>query len=495
LARRASLIATLTESPEDVGIDALPAGVEWLELRADLVGDVPAAWLRERFDGGLLYTLRSRAEGGEFAGSNARRRERLTAAAADFDRVDLEVERDLQDALLADVPVAKRVFSWHGAGREIGGLEDLLERMLALPAALYKIVVFPRTCEEEVAPLELLARLRRQDVVAFAAEERGLWTRFLAPYLGAAVMYGAWGRSAGAPGQPSIERICRDFPHPELPEIDRLFGIVGNPVSHSLSPRLHNGAYAALGIPALYLPFGPPAFADFWLEVVEDDLFTAAGFPLQGLSVTAPFKSSAVAVAGAASPLAHAIDSVNTLTLGDGVWEGETTDPNGVVGALDAAGVEVAGSRAAVIGCGGAGRAAAAGLAAKGSRVTLFNRTVETGERVAAALHLDFSPLEDLDPARFDIAVNATSLGHGADDDLAFDPERQESGAAVVDLVYGGEATALLRRAQEHGSVVVDGREVLLFQAVDQFRLMTGREMPIDLGRELLDLPPREAVA
>jgi shikimate dehydrogenase len=119
----------------------------------------------------------------------------------------------------------------------------------------------------------------------------------------------------------------------------------------------------------------------------------------------------------------------------------------------------------------------------------LVNRTEEKGRTVAEALHLPFEPLAEFDPARWDIVVNATSLGHRDSDAMPFDPERLACGAAVVDLVYGEQPTALLERVSELGLSGVDGREVLLHQAVDQFRLMTGREFPIDLGRELLALP------
>jgi 3-dehydroquinate dehydratase/shikimate dehydrogenase len=491
LGERASLIATLAEPPDDRLLAALPPAVDWLELRADLCGEVPAAWLRERFRGRLLYTLRSRAEGGAFEGSLARRRQRLAAAAADFDWIDLEAERDLSDPLLQSVAVEKRVLSWHGPGREASQLERQFVAMSQVPAALYKLVPLARDASEATAALELLVELGRRDVLCFAAGEAGTWTRYLAPYLGAPILLGAAGATPGAPGQPTVATITGDYPFPELPPIDSLYGIVGNPVSHSLSPRLHNGAYRALGLRALFEPFGAASFADFWLEVVEGSVLPALA-PLCGLSITAPWKSAAAAVAGAVSPLARSIDSANTLVLREGVWEGETTDPQGVIGALEAAAVEPRGRRAVVIGCGGAGRAAAVGLKLAGAETVLANRTVETGREVAATLALPFEPLAELDLARFEVVVNATSLGRGADDPLPFDPARLRDGAAVIDLVYGEAPTPLLDAVRGQGRIGIDGREVLLYQGIAQFRLMTGRELPVDLGRELLALPARK---
>ncbi len=169
--------------------------------------------------------------------------------------------------------------------------------------------------------------------------------------------------------------------------------------------------------------------------------------------------------------------------LREGVWEGETTDPQGVIGALEAAGIEPRGRRAAVVGCGGAGRAAAAGLKRAGAETVLVNRTVEKGVAVAGALELPFEPLAEFDPARWDIVVNATSLGHSAGDALPFDPERLAPGAAVVDLVYGERPTAAARsrRASSAWSASTAARYCCT-RRIDQFRLMTGRELPVELG-------------
>ncbi len=489
MADRASLVATLTDAPEVADFDSLPPGVDWVEVRADLVGDVPASWFRDRCGARLLYTLRSRAEGGSFRGSQADRRKRLGVAAQSYDRVDLEADRDLQDALLAEVPPEKRLLSWHGPGREKSELAEIFDRMSQVDAELYKMVPMAGEACEEIAPLQLLAELGRRDVVAFSTGESGAWTRFVAPYLGAPVLFGAWGAEAGAPGQPSVKRIESDYPFPDLPPVECIYGIVGSPVTQSLSPRMHNASYREHGLPALYVPFGAASFADFWLEIVEGGVLPGVGLPIRGLSVTAPYKASAVAVAGALSPLAQRSDSVNTLVLRDGVWEGETTDPEGVRGALEAVGVALAGRRVAVLGCGGAGRSVAVGLANYGAEVTVANRSVEKGEKVAATLQLPFASLGDFDPHGYDVVVNATALGHEENDPLPFDPTGLRSGAAVVDMVYSTEPTPLLRAVRDLGHVGVDGREVLLHQALAQFPLMTGAQMSLETSRRLLGLP------
>jgi 3-dehydroquinate dehydratase/shikimate dehydrogenase len=487
-----TLVATLT-TPPAAGFLAALDGVEgssWLEVRGDLVGDLDPAPLRQEFAGKLLYTLRSRAESGAFEGSAERRKRRLIEAAERYDLVDLEAARDLSDDVLKEIPADKRVLSWHGPATNVDGLKAIFATMAAVDAVLYKLIPTATQAGEEIPPLLLLAALERRDVAAFAAGPVGAWTRLVAPLLGAPVVYGALGAVPGAPGQITIRKLREDFGLPELRPVERLFGIAGDPVDHSLSPRLHNAAYRALGIPALYLPFHAESFGDFWLEVVESEALQQIGFPVRGLSVTTPHKEAALAVAAAVSPRAERIGAANTLVWNGGVWEGESTDPDGVVLPLQERGIDLTSRRAAVVGTGGAGRSAAEGLAGAGARVTLVNRSIERGQRAATLLGLPFVPLDAFDPTQFDLLVNATSLGRKDGQALPFPVDRLGKDAVVIDLVYTEEPTPLLRAAAARGCVTIDGREVLLDQALGQFRMMTGREMPLHLARRILGLEP-----
>jgi len=484
---KATLIATLT-APPSRELDGL-ADADWLEVRADLLGDLDPAPVRRIFAGRLLYTLRSRAEGGAFEGSPERRKRRLLDAARRYDYVDLEMARDLAPEVLRAVPPERRVVSWHGPATPLPGLQAIFRRMAGVDAALYKLVPAATQPGEELPPLLFLKGLERQDVTAFSTGLGGTWTRLVAPRLGAPVVYGAAGDVPGAPGQPTIRQLVRDFGLPALPPVSVLFGIVGNPVSHSLSPRIHNAAYRELGVPALYLPFHTESFGEFWLEVVESGMLEELGLPIRGLSVTAPYKEAALAVAGAESPRAGLIGAANTLVWNQEVWEAEATDPDGIVLPLRERGIPIQGRDAAVIGTGGAGRSAAAGLASAGARVTLVNRGAERGLQAASLLDLPFMPLSELDPSAFDILVNATSVGRGDGEALPFPVDGLRTGAVVIDMVYGDGPTPLLREAEARGAVMVDGREVLLGQAVGQFRMMTGRDLPRELVRRIVGLP------
>lgn len=488
--RRTHLVATLTTPPSADGheLEGLAAYVDFLEIRADLVSGLDPDWLRQHFPGELIYTLRSRAEGGAFEGGKMARRKRLQDAAPRYDLVDLEAERDLAPELLAQVAAEKRLLSWHGTANNLTSLKGRFERLAATPARYYKLIPHAHKEGDALRPLALLHALRRDDVICFSTGDAGTWTRLVAPRLGSPLTYGALGGQAGAPGQLTLERLMGDFGLPDLPDVQALYGIVGQPVMHSLSPRLHNGAYRALGIPALYLPFCAPSFGDFWLDVVEVEDLARYGLALAGLSVTTPHKSAALAVAGATSPRADYIGAANTLVKSDGVWEAESTDPEGVTGALAAHGVVMKSVRAVVVGCGGAGKAAALGLHLAGAEVILVNRGRRRGRQAAQELRLPFCPLDEFDPAYIDIVVHATSLGHHGEDPLPFPTDRLQAHAAVVEMVYGDGPTRLEQAVTAHGATVINGREVLLHQALEQFRLMTGHKLERDLAARLLGL-------
>ena len=485
----AVLVATLTERPSEAELSALSGRVQILEVRADLVGELDPDWLRAHFDGELLYTLRSRAEGGRSDASLERRHQRLIQAAPGYDLVDLEVDRDLDPDVLSSLASSCRVISWHGGPRTLGELQTVFARQREAEARYYKLICGATQPGQEVVPLALLHSLGRDDVIAFATGAIGAWTRLIAPRLGAPVVFGSASERPAAPGQPSILQLIGDYGLPDLPEVGRLYGIIGMDVARSLSPRLHNHAFRRLGIDGLYLPFHVEAFGDFWLEVVESGTFDELGFELEGLSVTSPFKRVAVALAGAVSPLAEWIGSANTLFKREGIWQADSTDGMGVSGPIRARGLELDGRSVAIVGAGGAGRAAAAALSAEGAEVTIVNRGSERGRKAATDLRLPFCTLDQFDPATFDCLVNATPLGRHEDDELPFDIERLGREAIVVDLVYVRSApTRLVRIARESGRIAIDGREILLAQAIPQFKLMTGHDMPEDESRQLLDL-------
>ncbi len=490
LGRRARLVAVAAE-PEDLtprSLRGLAGVADELEVRADLVGDPDPSWLRRNFRGQLTYSLRSARHGGHSAAGPVERRTRLLRAADHYELVDLEAMDDIQPELLAAVPARQRRVSWHTSGhagsaegrcraelREASGrLQERFAAMAAVPAVLYLLVPPAGGQYGSAAPL-LLTGLGRTDVTAFASGPVGMWTRVLAPWLGAPVVFGRVG-APGEDGMPSVGRLLADYGLPALPPLSGLFGIAGRAPGRSLSPRLHNAALRELRLPALYLPFQVDRFSRFWQWGF--DFASLGGMPLRGLTVTAPHKQSALLVADVAAPEALECGAANLLWLDEGRWRAATTDAVGALRALALGGVDPSGRTTAVIGCGGAGRAVAWALREAGAGVTLVNRGIAHGLEASSQLGLPYVPLSRFSPAGYDLLVHATPLVERE----PFPVAAADGDAVVLEMAYRDPPTALTHATRARGLVGIDGWQVLFVEACEQFRLMTGRSMPETLS-------------
>jgi len=468
----ASLVVTVGRRPE--GFAFLTPAPDWIELRADLAGDIDAASLRSLTPATLLYTLRGEA---------GNRRERLLRAASAFDLIDLEC-MDLDDTLLLQrIRPERRVITWRGRARTMNDLEAALRAVQRVPARLYRLEVEAPRCSETLLPMALLKREQRPDLTAYAVGAVGLWTRILAPRLGAPIVFG--GDDDPAEGMLPMEQLIGDYGFPRMEPADEIFGIVGDPILRSLSPRLHNAGFRALGRRALYLPFHAPDFADFWSSLIDDRGLESLGASVGALCVVSPHKEIAVSAAPARTPMVSRTCSTNFFVNEGGVWTADTTDPEGVLLTLRERRVEPRGQRVAVVGCGGSGRAIAAALQQAGADVTLVNRGFDRASLAIRLLQLPFVPLASFSPRGYDIVVNATPVGYRAGE-VPFDPSGLGDGAVVIDLVYGQEPTSLVAATRARGQVTIDGRDVLRTQAMSQFHLMTGERMPAEVPGRIL---------
>ena len=430
--------------PAAEALASLPSAVDYLELPASLFGTVAADWIGKHFRGRVLY--------------------------------ELNAERDLNDELLSAIPTEARIISWSGEAADLAQLQQKWAEISRAPARFYKLVNIARNIRAEFLPLHFLRSLDREDVIAYANGSLGFWTRLLALQLGAPAICGLVSPGPAA-SEPTVAKLIDDYGLPQLRPIKEIFAIIGNPIFHSLSPRLHNASYRAMNHRALFVPLQVDSFAEFWRDFVQAKQLDAFGFPINGMTVASPHKEEAFLTAKNVSAMVQQTQAANILIRNNGWWRADTTDPDVVYAASNQQHVHVREKRAAVIGCGGAGRAIAAALAEAGAGVTLINRGAERGERAASLLGLPYVPLPDFDAEGYDIVVNATPVGRDTDE-TPFKLERLNSDAVVIDLVYGSRPTPLIDSTLARRQVAIDGRHVLMTQVRKQFLLMTGKEMP-----------------
>jgi len=252
----------------------------------------------------------------------------------------------------------------------------------------------------------------------------------------------------------------------------QLYGIIGSPVSHSLSPIIHNGVFKRMGLNAVYLAFE--------VKNLREAITGIRGLNIHGISVTLPFKTDIIPLLDEVNELAKKIGAVNTITHEKGRLIGFNTDWFGALKALEEK-IDLKRKRILLLGAGGAARAIAFGLKENGSEVIICNRSAAKGLTLAQDLGCLSRPWPSIKELEFDVLVNATSVGMSPHDEASPVPSEVFSkGMAVMDIVYSPLKTKLLREAEEKGCQTIDGLEMLARQGAAQFEIWTGKRPNID---------------
>ena len=280
-------------------------------------------------------------------------------------------------------------------------------------------------------------------------------------------------------GQPSALRLSA---------ATTVVGVIGDPIAHSLSPRLHNAAFAALGVDWVSVGF-------LVAEGRAGDALTGArALGVRGLSVTMPHKEAVAGLVDRCTPRAERLGAVNCVILGEEGTVGDNTDGPGLVAALNrGAGFDVAGRRCLVVGAGGAARAVVAALADAGAgEVVVVNRTPEHAATAAALAGSAGRVGNPADATRSDLVVNATPIGmadssRGGSTSWPIDPQLLEEGQMVVDLVYHPPMTPWMEAASRRGARVTNGLGMLVHQAALQLAAWTGVEPPVEAMWQAVD--------
>jgi 3-dehydroquinate dehydratase/shikimate dehydrogenase len=367
-------------------------------------------------------------------------------------------------------------------------LESIYARMKPTPARILKLAVRVKEMTDCLALLRLFerARLEGREMVAIAMGEAGTWTRILAPSRGAFLTYGALdAESATAPGQPTAAELRDLYRVHKLDEHTEIMGLVGDPVAHSVSPHMHNAAFDASGLNAVYIPF-EVRDAKAFLHRMAHPRTREISWNLRGLSVTAPHKSAVLEHLDWIEQSAREIGAANTIVIQSNELHGYNTDAKALLAPLlDRIG-HLRDKRFAIIGAGGAARAALWSLRREGAHTTLFARNPERARHLAKEFDASFHPLDASSFDGFDVVINATPLGtRGLHQDDTPARATQLRGAGIIyDLVYNPLETRLMREARAAGCDTIGGLAMLIAQAAEQFKIWTGKPAPVEVMRD-----------
>lgn len=463
-----------------------------IELRADGWREssdllVEAIAMMER---PVIATVRARAEGGLFAGSEAERHLLLAAAGKAATWVDVEASSGFAADSFAP---ARTIVSRHDLARVPADLDAALAalRVAAPDAAFVKLAVTPNSLTDAGRVASFARRIAgaTPPLALIAMGDFGRPLRALAGKLGSAFAYGnVPAHTPTAPGQWTIAELAKSLGVREQEAATPVLAVVGNPIAQSLSPLLHNTLLRAAGLPHVFVPM--------LADRLDEALALAEVLDLHGLSVTLPFKVDALHAATAAAPgfeWPPAEGSVNTLLARGSTCLAANTDRLGFLAALatHAPPASWNGRSALVLGAGGVARTSVAVLRELGSIVTIASRDDERARKVAGELGvatLAYETITHGGTRLFELIVNATPVGMHPDvtaSPLADGALRR--GQVVVDLVYRPRRTCLLLQAARAGAVAIGGFEMFLAQALAQFRLFTGAEPDGALARATLE--------
>ena len=433
-----------------------------VELRLDSVRDPSAAAALAGRLKPVIVTCRPVAHGGRFTGSEEARRAILSEALAlGAEFVDVEWQSACA-GLIEQTGGDRVILSHHDFAGVPAGLHDLAHAMQATGAAVVKLAVTCRRLTDNLA-LRSAGEQARVPMALVGMGEPGVPSRVLASWMGSCWTYAG---DAVAPGQVSPARLLQEFGFRRLGSRTGIYGVLGRPVNHSVSPAMHNAAFRAVHLDAVYLPLEAESFDDF--------VAFAEAVGLAGASVTAPFKVNAFERADECDPVSRRIQSVNTLRRSQGRWLGCNTDVSGFLAPLGSA-TRLEGSRATVLGAGGAARSVSIALASAGAQVTIASRREDQAREVAALTGATVGAWPPR-PGSWDVLVNATPVGTRPQaDESPLPPGFALDGRLVYDLVYNPPVTRLLADAARAGCRTVGGLDMLVAQAQAQFEWWTDR--------------------
>lgn len=427
----------------------------------------------------VVITARRPTDGGKWRGTEKDRVTLLRAAVAEgADYVDLESD------IAGQIPrygSTKRIISYHNFRETPADLEAIHASMLELSPDIVKIATMANDPHDNLRALRL-CRKSPVPTIAFCMGEIGTPSRLLCGRFGAPFSYATFSDERQlAPGQLSYRTMRNVYRYDSIGPNTKVFGVVADPVAHSLSPLVHNRGFETQGIDAVYLPFRVPK------ECLAEFLADAPELGIEGLSVTIPHKEEAIRYAAKLDKEVIGIRATNTLLFQkDGIIASNTDAPAAVVCIEQALGIEeaktesqpLAGKRILLLGAGGVARAIGWATARRGAEVLVAGRNHTRTEQFAKEMSLKAIDWIARHQCRPDVIVNCTPVGmHPHVDESPFEKQHLKSHMIVFDTVYNPEQTLLIKFARELECRVITGTEMFVRQAALQFAKFTGRPL------------------
>ncbi len=455
------------------------SGEQFLEFRLDFLdnphqgAEAIRGFLEEFPHCMVLATCRRHQNHGKFNGSIE---EQLAILDRALDRGAQAIDVEIETAEVAEERLghfrgrATVIVSYHNF-EATPPMDTVVSRVMRVAADAYKIVTTARKPSDNLRVLSVAKALPKHEIVVLAMGELGFPTRVLSPVFGGVFSYAAPILAEGtAAGQVSARYLRHLYRVEKLRKTTRIYGVIADPIRHSISPAVHNRAFQSKRLDAVYLPFlvSPVYLRDFFSM--------AEKLPLAGFSVTIPHKQKIIRYLDAVDPLARRIGAVNTVWRKAGRWRGTNTDAAGVTGPLSRV-VRLRNASVLIVGNGGAARGAACALSDAGAKITVVGRNADRVRALSKLCGAEAIGRDQLGGRKIDVVVHATPLG--------LYPQVNECffngtipGEIVFDMVYNPLETMLLKHAKDQGKTVLPGLDMFLEQAVRQFELWTGDSAP-----------------
>lgn len=488
---------------------AAELGADLVELRIDHLTDESAVVeLVKAVRVPVIVTCRSKDEGGESPLSDVERL-RLLLAAGEAGASYLDIELATTQANNWPGPQQPRdrragwIYSSHDFQTRPEKLSGIVSDLAHAPCDIAKVVWRARSVRDNIEAFELIEG-RTKPTIAITMGEAGIISRLLAKKFGAFLTFAVLDAAAvTAPGQPTLEAIKKTYRWDQQNKNTKVYGVVGSPVGHSMSPAIHNASFERIGFDGVYVPLlVEPSYESF--KAFMETFLAFKPLHLRGLSVTIPHKENALRYLkekqAEVDPLAERIGAINTIMIGDdGGLRGFSSDHAAILDSITAAlnieRSDLSKYRVAVLGAGGTGRTAVAALAECGATVVVYNRTFERAEALAAEFNgkrgkVVAAKFEKLCDSCCQIIINTTSVGMTPNTDASpIDGTGLQLDAShlVFDTIYTPQETKLLAAAKAAGAKTIGGAEMFVRQAAAQFEAWTGQPAPRELMRQVLD--------